>query len=211
MKLAIAENSGAGLQVRRLNTAYIADIKNGVKFWLYSLIFFGGFHFLTVGFNKVLQWANSAPIHVFPSEVQMLLLVGASAVVIAVNLLPDSDLLYSQNFTFDVEKNAFSVNGRYVTGLDKITVHLQDGFGPSRRALRIAVTAWGGATLSRKHHGSRQQRLRARSIRLLRQAKECRRSTGSTSGRTTPERKPGFLQNGRNIKKFLFCIARSCS
>ncbi len=73
----------------------------------------------------------------------MLLLAGASAVVIAVNLLPDSDLLYSQNFTFDVEKNAFSVNGSYVTGLDKITVHLQDGFGPSRRALRIAVTAWG--------------------------------------------------------------------
>ena len=143
MKLAILEHSVNGLQVLRLNTAYIADLKHGVKFWAISVIFFGAFHFLTVALNIILRYANSAAISVFPSVTQMLLLGAAAALIVAVNLLPDSGLLYSETFSFDWEKNAFSVNNRAVTGLDKITVHLQDGFGPSRRAFRIIVTAWG--------------------------------------------------------------------
>lgn len=68
--------------------------------------------------------------------------MGLAALIILVNLAEDFRLLSPQTFDFDRQEKMFFVDGRKAGRLDTLSLRLQDGFGPSRRAFRIVVTAW---------------------------------------------------------------------
>lgn len=141
MKLVALDNKDDVITLRRLNSAYLADLKSGFKFWLFCLLFFTILHFLSVAFSEFLQRVGSVPTNIFPTVRQAIFLGLSSAFVIICNLAFDSGLIYSETFILDRSTNAFCVNGRRVDSMDNISVHIQDGFGPSRRAFRIVVTA----------------------------------------------------------------------
>lgn len=144
MTLATIKKKDKSLHVRRLNTPYIADIKSGVGLWLAPLVLLGSLHFLSVAFNEMLRRSGSIPPNSFVSLSDLLPFAVIMACAMAIYLADDFiGLLSPQTFDFDQGQNAFFVDGRKVRDLDSIFLHLQDGFGPSRRAFRIVVTAGG--------------------------------------------------------------------
>lgn len=140
--LVTVQSDDQSLHVRRLNTSYIADIKSGVGLWLAFLIFFAGLHFLSVAFNEWLRRIGSTPPNPFMPISALLPFAVIMAFAIAIYLADAFIGLSSpQRFDFDRDRNAFLVEGRKVSPLDTLSLHLQDGLGPSRRAFRILVTA----------------------------------------------------------------------
>jgi len=142
MSLAIVMNNGQSLHIRRLNTSYIADIKSGGGLWLAPLIIFVGLHFLSVAFNEWLRRTGSIPPGPFMPISALLPFAVMMAFGMAVYLADDFIGLFSpQTFDFDRDQNAFFANGKKIGDLDRLSLRLQDGLGPSRRAFRIVVTA----------------------------------------------------------------------
>lgn len=143
MRLATVEDSGSILRIHRLNASCIADIQNNIKIWVISLLFFSGAYLLSLALNELLKWTGSRPLNPFLTPAQLFQIAALSAIVITFGNKVDLSLLSPQVFTFDQDKNIFSVDSRFVSRLDKLSVHLQDSFGPSRRAFRLIVTDWG--------------------------------------------------------------------
>ena len=144
MKIAEIERENQALYVHRLNTAYIADIKSSIVLWMSTVLFFSILGGLSVAFNTWLRHMGNTPPSNFLSLGNLLELVALSAFVMAVNCFPSVASLSSpQLFCFDQANHAFFVDGKKVSNLDKITLRLQDGWGPSRRAFRLVVSAGG--------------------------------------------------------------------
>ncbi len=141
MILATVQNNNKCLHIRRLNTSYVADIKNGVGLWLAFSIFFAGLHFMSVAFNEWLRQTGSIPPNQFMRVADVLYLTVFMAIVMSVYLADDFIGLFSpQMFDFDRDHNTFLVEGKKVSDIDTLSLRLQDGLGPSRRAFRIVVT-----------------------------------------------------------------------
>ena len=144
MKLAVVQENGRNLSIRRMNTPYIADIKSSIGTWFIFLAFFGSFDLLSVTFNHWLRRMGSTPPNFFLTANELALLLAFAAFAGSMNLIPDFiGLLSPQEFNFDQDQNIFSVDSRKVAALDGLSIFLQDSFGPSRRAFRLVVTVRG--------------------------------------------------------------------
>ncbi len=144
MKIAQVDHAGQNLSVQRLNTPYVSEIKSGIAFWLTAVLLFGIFSGLSVGYNAWLRHMGStAPNDLMSLDIFLLWAV-LIALVIIVNLCPSFlDMASPRLFCFDQENNAFWVDGKNVSSLDRISLRLQDGWGTTRRAFRLVVLAEG--------------------------------------------------------------------
>ncbi len=142
LRLATITQSDGVLHLRKLNDAYIADLKHGLGFWLTALlllsVFGAGVQIIRVVARRPDGTYTLSP---FLTLDQALLFALLGALVVLVNLIQDfRGLLSPHQFTFDESRNVFLVEGKAEGSLTGLRLALEDSFGTTYRIFRVTVT-----------------------------------------------------------------------